>query len=188
MPGTAGAAGAVSWFAQQLAPYGLQPVADRFRAALPGRGTETLVNQVLTIPGRLPSEIVVMAHRDDNGTGPGANDNASGIAALLELARSYGTPVAAPGSRALSPLHTLVFVATDGGAFGALGARHFAATHEGHVARGVDLDAIAARAPPRIVLAGRSPASRRPGSSRPPPSGFSSRPASGRTGLRRSRS
>ena len=32
-----------------------------------------------------------MAHRDDNGTGPGANNNASGIAALIQLARSYGT-------------------------------------------------------------------------------------------------
>jgi hypothetical protein len=157
VPGTAGAAGAVSWVVQQLAPYGLQPVAERFRADLPGRGTQSLVNQVLTIPGRLPSEIVVMAHRDDNGTGPGANNNASGIAALLELARSYGTPVAAPGSRALSPLHTLVFVATDGGAFGAIGARHFAATHDGHVLAVVDLDSIAARAPPRIVLAGTEP-------------------------------
>ena len=39
VPGTAGAAGAVSWFAQQLAPYGLQPVAERFRADVPGRGT-----------------------------------------------------------------------------------------------------------------------------------------------------
>ena len=33
-----------------------------------------------------------MAHRDDNGVGPGANDNASGTAALLELARAYARP------------------------------------------------------------------------------------------------
>jgi hypothetical protein len=157
VPGTAGAAGAVSWFAQQLAPYGLQPVSDRFRADVPGHGTQTLVNQAVTIPGRLPSEIVVMAHRDDNGAGPGANDNASGIATLLELARSYGTPVASPGSSALRPLHTLVFVATDGGAFGALGARHFAATQTGHVLAVIDLAALAGRGPPRLVLAGTEP-------------------------------
>jgi hypothetical protein len=163
VPGTAGAAGAVSWFAQQLAPYGLQPVADRFRADLPGRGRQTLVNQAITIPGRLPSEIVVMAHRDDDGAGPGADDNASGIAALLELARSYGTPVAAAGSRALSPLHTLVFVATDGGAFGALGARHFAATHQGHVLAVIDLAALGGRGPPRLVLAGTQPRLAAPG-------------------------
>src|SRR5919201_7064301 len=156
-PGTAGAVGAAQWFRSQLAPYGLRVAVDRFRADLPGRGTETLVNQLVTVPGRSPDEIAVMAHRDDEGTGPGANDNASGIAALIELARSYGTPVAAPRAQAVSPLHTLVFVATDGGAFGALGARRFARTHLGHVLAVIDLTALAGRGPPRVVLAGTEP-------------------------------
>ena len=39
--------------------------------------------------GRSPDAIVVLAHRDDDGAGPGANDNASGTAALIQLARSY---------------------------------------------------------------------------------------------------
>ena len=60
-----------------------------------------------------------MAHRDNLGTSPGANDNASGTAALLELARNIGTS---------SLAHTIVFVSTDGGAFGGVGAEHFAAT------------------------------------------------------------
>jgi hypothetical protein len=156
-PGTAGSVGAAQWVRSQLAPYGLKVVADRFRAELPGGGRETLVNQLVTVPGRSPDEIVVMAHRDDEGTGPGANDNASGIAALIELARSYGTPVAAPQARAVSPLHTLVFVATDGGAFGALGARRFGRTHRGHVLAAIDLTALAGRGPPRLVLTGTEP-------------------------------
>src|ERR671937_1467610 len=156
-PGTAGAVGAAQWFRSQLAPYGLRVVADRFRAELPGRGTQTLVNQLVTVPGRSPDEIVVMAHRDDEGAGPGANDNASGIATLIELARSYGTPLAAPGARAVGPLHTLVFVATDGGAFGALGARRFAQVHRGHVVAALDLAALAGRGPPRLVLTGTEP-------------------------------
>jgi hypothetical protein len=156
-PGTAGAAGAVDWFSSQLRPYGLKAVDDRFQADVPGRGRQTLVNQIVTIPGRLPTELVVMAHRDDVGTGPGANDNASGIAALIQLARSYGTPVAAAGTRAISPLHTLVFVATDGGAFGALGARRFAQTHPGHVLAVINLAALGARGPPRLVLTGLEP-------------------------------
>jgi hypothetical protein len=156
-PGTAGALGAAGWFRSQLAPYGLKVVVDRFRADLPGRGRETLVNQLVTVPGRSPDELVVMAHRDDEGTGPGANDNASGIATLIELARSYGTPVAAPQARAVSPLHTLVFVATDGGAFGALGARRFGQTHRGHVLAVIDLTALAGRGPPRLVLTGTEP-------------------------------
>ena len=35
-----------------------------------------------------------MAHRDDTGVGPGANDNAIGTAALIELARAYASPAA----------------------------------------------------------------------------------------------
>ena len=163
VPGTAGAAGAADWVASQLAPYGLKAVPDRFRADLPGHGRETLINQIVTIPGRLPTEIAVLAHRDDDGTGPGANDNASGIAMLLELARSYGTPLAAPGTRALSPLHTLVFVATDGGAFGALGARRFVETHHGKVLAAVDLDAVAGNGRPRLLLAGLEPRLASPG-------------------------
>ncbi|HUK95419.1 MAG TPA: M28 family peptidase [Gaiellaceae bacterium] len=156
-PGTPGAAGAARWFSTQLAPYGLKAVSDRFRAELPGGARKTLVNQIVTVPGRLPTEIVVMAHRDDDGSGPGANDNASGIATLIELARSYGTPAAAIGTRALSPLHTLVFVATDGGSFGALGAKHFARTHRGRVLAVIGLAALAGRGPPRLALAGWEP-------------------------------
>ena len=163
VPGTAGAAGAADWFSAQLAPYGFKAEEDRFRELVAGHGRQTLVNQLVTIPGRLPTEIVVMAHRDDSGTGPGANDNASGVATLVQLARSYGTPVAAPGTRAISPLHTLVFVATDGGAFGALGARRFARTHTGHVLAVIDLAALAGRGPPRLVLTGSEPRLAAPG-------------------------
>ena len=162
-PGTANAANAARWFAEQVAPYGLKAVPDRFRATLPGGARKTLVNQVVTVPGKLPTEIVVMAHRDDGGGGAGANDNASGIATLIQLARSYGTPATAAGTRALSPMHTLVFVATDGGAFGGLGARHFAQTHRGRVLAVVNLDTLGSRGPPRLVLAGSEPRLAAPG-------------------------
>jgi Peptidase family M28 len=154
VPGSAGAVGAAAWLRDQLAPYGLRAVSERFRADVPGLGRKTLENQVVTVPGRSPDEIVVMAHRDDDGTGPGANDNASGIATLVQLARSYGSPV---GTRAVSPQHTLVFVATDGGAFGALGARHFGENHRGRVLAVLDLAALAGRGPPRLVLGGTEP-------------------------------
>jgi hypothetical protein len=160
VPGTAGAAGAAAWVREQLSPYGLKVVSDRFRENVPGVGERTLENQQVTVPGRSPDEIVVMSHRDDDGTGPGANNNASGIAALIQLARSYGSPI---GARAVSPQHTLVFVATDGGAFGALGARRFAETHRGRVVAAIDLAALAGSGPPRIVLAGTEPRLASPG-------------------------
>ena len=160
VPGTAGAAGAAEWVREQLSPYGLKVVSDRFRANVPGVGERTLENQLVTVPGRSPDEIVVMSHLDDDGSGPGANNNASGIAALIQLARSYGSSI---GARAVSPQHTLVFVATDGGAFGALGARRFAESHRGRVIAAIDLAALAGSGPPRIVLAGTEPRLASPG-------------------------
>src|ERR671930_1437642 len=44
VPGTAGAAGALTWVAHQLTPYGLKAVNDRFRALVPGQGRQALVN------------------------------------------------------------------------------------------------------------------------------------------------
>ena len=159
-PGSAGAAGAAQWVRDQLTPYGLRVEPDRFRADLPGLGERTLVNQVVTVTGRSPDEIVVLAHRDDVGTGPGANDNASGMAALILLARSYGTSY---GARAVRPQHTLVFVATDGGAFGDLGARRFAEHHAGRIVDAVSLDTLASNGRPRLALAGNEPRLASPG-------------------------
>src|SRR3954454_14905245 len=160
VPGGAGAAGAAQWFRDQVTPYGLHVAPDRFRAELPGIGERTLVNQVVTVPGRSPDEIVLLAHDDDDGTGPGANNNASGIAALVQLARSYG---GAGGARAVTPQHTLFFVATDGGAFGDLGARRFAERHAGHIVAAGVLDSIAGQGRPRLVLIGNEPRLASPG-------------------------
>ena len=58
-------------------------------------------------PGRSTDVIVVVAHRDNSGAGPGANDNASGTAALLELARivrDAAGAAAAAGAESHDPL------------------------------------------------------------------------------------
>ena len=159
-PGSAGAVGAAQWVRDQLTPYGLHVDPERFRAELPGLGERTLVNQIVTVPGRSPDEIVILAHRDDDGSGAGANNNASGIAALILLARSYGATL---GARAVSPQHTLVFVATDGGAFGNLGARRFAESHPGHIVDAVALDSLASNGRPRLALIGNEPRLASPG-------------------------
>jgi hypothetical protein len=146
-----GALGPVIWFKEQLAPYGLPVHTERFSAVIPGHGRVQMQNLVAEAIGRSPRTIVVMAHRDNDGTGPGANDNASGTAMLIQLARAYGTPPGFSGS-ALHPNHTILFVSTDGGAFGALGAAAFAAhspmRHD--VAAVIDLDSVAG--PGRIAL------------------------------------
>ena len=157
-PGSAGATGAAQWFAQQLAPYGFRTRTDTFFATVPGRGRVRLQNLVAVAQGRSPDTIVVMAHRDDSGVGQGANDNASGTAALIELARGYANPGGALRAR---PTHRIVFLSTDGGAFGGLGAAHFAAdpVQSRDVVAVVNLTAIGGVGRPRLELAGDSPRS-----------------------------
>ncbi len=161
-PGSAGALGAATWVAEQLALYGFEPRVDRFEASIPGLGRVELQNLVAVVPGASQRTIVVTAHRDNSGQGRGANDNASGTAALIELARAYA-PAAGTATLQTQPSHTLVFVSTDGGAFGALGAARFAESspYRDDALAVMSLDAVAGLREPRLVIAGdtaRSPA------------------------------
>lgn len=94
-----------------------------FRTEVPGLGRRELANVVAVSapvePGddRALEAIVVIAHRDTFGLSQGADDNASGTAVLLELARTLGDA---------SLDHTLLLISSDGGSFGALGAQRLA--------------------------------------------------------------
>ncbi len=160
VPGSAGSLGAARFFRDSLRPYGLPVVADRWREAVPGLGRIRLQNLWAVAAGQSSDAIVVLAHRDDIGVGPGANDDASGTAALVELARAYGQGTS-PAAKRVRPAHTIVFLSTDGGAYGGLGARRFVARMPFHIVAAVNLTAIAGAGPPRVVIAGdsaRSPA------------------------------
>jgi hypothetical protein len=84
-----------------------------------------ITNIVATLPGSTARTFVVCAHcdsrtgdiMDSQSPAPGADDNASGVAAVLELARS------------LAPYDfgaTLIFLVTTGGDQGGVGAAHWA--------------------------------------------------------------
>jgi hypothetical protein len=159
-PGSAGSLGAARWFREGLRPYGLPVSADTWYETIPGAGRVRLQNLWAVAAGQSSDAIVVMAHRDDLGVGPGANDDASGTAALVELARGYAQ-ASTPAAQQVRPAHTIVFLSTDGGAFGGLGAARFAARPPFHIVATVNLTAIAGAGAPRIVIAGdraRSPA------------------------------
>src|SRR5712691_3193432 len=153
-----GALAPAEWFREQLQPYGLPVHTERFSAVIPGRGRVQLQNLVAEAVGRSPRTIVLMAHRDNDGRGQGANANASGTAMLIQLARAYGAPPGFPSGR-LRPNHTILFLSTDGGAFGGLGAAWFAAhsplRHD--VAAVVNLDAVGGRGRMRVEIAGDIP-------------------------------
>ena len=160
-PGSPGGLGAAGWVAQQLELYDFDPRVERFRAQIPGRGEVELQNVVTVVRGASQRAIVITAHRDNSGQGGGVNDNASGTGALIELARSYASVGGSTLVQA-QPAHTLVFVSTDGGAFGALGAARFAESslYREDALAVISLDAIAGPGLPRLLIAGdtaRSP-------------------------------
>jgi hypothetical protein len=157
--GTPGAAAAVRWFDAQLTPFGYRVRREAFTADVPGRGKTRFVNLLVEKRGLSHKTIVVMAHRDDDGTGTGANDNASGTGALIELARSYAP---AAGTTPVTLPYSLLFLSTDGALDGGVGAAAFAARapERQDVVGVINLDSIAGAALPRLVLTGdtsRSP-------------------------------
>lgn len=128
--------------AQHFQDAGLQPggdsVNDYFQHFTAHGGDPqkqaTLKNVIGILPGQHPvlknQSVVIGAHYDHLGRGwpdareenkgkvhPGADDNASGIAVLLELARVLG--------QSFKPDRTLVFVAFSGEEAGRLGSKHF---------------------------------------------------------------
>jgi hypothetical protein len=159
VPGADQAAEAAAWVRDRLAEYHLTVEEQQFEAELPGLGRRRLVNLVarpLSVgPQRSERTVVVMADRDNLGMAPGLDRNASGTATLIELARELST---------LTVAHTIVFVSTDGGAWGGLGAVRLAEDEafRDSVLAVINLDSVAGPGTARLELAGehgRSPAS-----------------------------
>ena len=81
-----------------------------------------LNNVVCSLPGKSAQEIVILAHHDQfAGTTQGADNDGSGIAIMLELAKIF----AAEGQ----PAYTLTFLSSDGEEYGMLGSGHYIETH-----------------------------------------------------------
>jgi len=90
----------------------------------------TIIGNVENIIARLPGtgegigdgeDLVLMAHYDSRADGPGAGDDASGTAAIMEAARILVTEPA--------PRRDIVFLITDGEEAGLLGAQGFFRQH-----------------------------------------------------------
>jgi len=112
---------ATLWLIAALKQIGFAPHVEQFTAAINGR-TVTLQNVWVEAPGDVANAIVVIANRDSPpGAIQGANNNASGVAVALETARAIS---------AVAHRHTIVFLFTDGDAYGALGASDFMKRHD----------------------------------------------------------
>jgi len=151
VPGSLGAEGAARWYSETMSGLGISAREDRWEADLAGLGSVTLENVVSEIPGRSDHAIIVVAHRDNAGSVRPGVDNATGTAALLELARSFA-PV---GGQSPRLQHTLVLVSTDGGAYGGAGAARFVETSPfaKDALAAVVLDDLAGQGATRIAIA-----------------------------------
>ena len=159
-PGTAGSLGATRWLIDKMRLYGFKPQVDGFDATIPGRGRVLLRNVLFTAGPQNADAIVVMAHRDDSGLGRGRERQrvGHGRADRARARRTRRRP--APRPQPVGPQHRLIFLSTDGGAFGGLGAARFAAAlpgpEPGPRSRQPRLDRRQGKASPR---AGGRPAS-----------------------------
>ena len=158
VPGSVGASGAAHWYEETIRGLGLEAEEDTWTEDLADLGTVQLQNVVTVVPGRSDETIVVVAHRDNAGTARTLGDNASGTAALIELARGFAPQGAGPAPQ---PQRTLVFVSTDAGAYGGAGAERFAQTSplaQAAIAT-IVLDGLGGHGHPRLAVAGDKPVS-----------------------------
>ena len=109
------------WVEQQFRAMGLETHIDGFAATVNGKDV-ALQNVWAVSGGSRQGTILVLANRDVPPLATqGAGDNASGVAAMLGLAKAFTVT---------AHEHTLIFLCTTGDAFGALGAREFAEVHQ----------------------------------------------------------
>jgi hypothetical protein len=158
IPGTFPAESAAHWFDETISAFGFSTEEDTWLEHVPGLGRVELRNIVAVVPGRSEDAIVVVAHRDNAGSGVPYGDNASGTAALIELARGFAPRGTTSPPR---PARTLVLVSTDAGAYGGAGAARFIARspYADRAVAAVVLDGIGGRGQPRIAVAGDEPRS-----------------------------
>ncbi|MCU0723494.1 MAG: M20/M25/M40 family metallo-hydrolase, partial [Planctomycetes bacterium] len=152
-PGTPGIEQAAAYIAEKFKAAGLEPGGDEgtyfqtFEGVTgPGGRKGPMRNVIGILPGTKPEwkgrSAVVCAHYDHLGRGwpdvhegdagkvhPGADDDASGVAVLLELAEILG--------KNLKPDRTLVFAAFTGEESGLQGSRRYVKNAGAHPASGI---------------------------------------------------
>lgn len=117
----------VTWLVGRLQGLGMIARAEPFVPDVSGLKRElppewpaprTMSNVIAVLPGRdrTLSAVALMAHHDSVAGSPGAADDGTGVAAILETVRAL-----AAGPR---PLRDVVVIVTDGEELGLFGARH----------------------------------------------------------------
>ncbi len=85
-PGSAAESQAAQYIAQVFQAIGYAPETQAFTATT-DNGPINSANVIAIKQGTSSQELIVGAHYDSTGAGPGADDNASGVAVMLEVAK-----------------------------------------------------------------------------------------------------
>lgn len=105
-----------------LTRLGHAPEIQRAHACDERGACASVENIALRIEGREPGDAVMLAaHYDSVPAGPGAADDGSGVASVLEIARLLRAQA--------RPRHDIILLLTDGEELGLLGARAFVDAH-----------------------------------------------------------
>ena len=114
---------AQAYLIAQLRQLGLEPQVQR-AVSVRGGQVAHVENALARLPGSTSGgkAVLLMAHYDSVPTGPGASDDASGVATLLETARALKA-----GSRSLA--NDVIFLFSDGEEQGSMGAAAFVEQH-----------------------------------------------------------
>jgi hypothetical protein len=136
---------AANYIANKFKEYGLKPMDgsydQEFTHTFPDKGEMQMKNIIGIIPGTdeklKDSPVVLSAHYDHLGLGwpdvrkgnegkihHGADDNASGVSILLEVAKSM--------AKTVRPKRTIIFVAFTGEEAGLIGSRYFVSQFKKH--------------------------------------------------------
>jgi aminopeptidase S len=148
--GSPGFNASVAYLTSELRAAGYQPQLQRFEIqADPGSAAQPATNVLVELPGTRGDRVIMIgAHLDSTPEGPGMNDNASGAATTLELARQLA------GARLPA---TVRFAWWDGEELGQLGSGHYVQTLErparDQIAAYLNLDAIGSPNFVRLVYA-----------------------------------
>lgn len=112
---------AAEWLQTQFSQMGLNRFMQEWEVINFSRPLP-LNNVICSLPGESPKEIVVVAHHVQfSGTIQGADNDGTGIAVMLELAKIFTAED--------TPAYTLTFVSSDGEEYGMLGSAHYIANH-----------------------------------------------------------
>jgi Zn-dependent M28 family amino/carboxypeptidase len=121
VPGTRAHAGAAAYILEALKRYGYECAVER------GEGWDGGGDNLVAAHGDPKAPLVLVgAHYDSVEGSPGADDNASGVAALLEIARAFAE--SPPALAANDPRIHVEFVAFDQEELGLLGSRAYCRT------------------------------------------------------------